>query len=88
MPPIGIRIHTSVIHLTTSHCTDPVTYSESPGFSPLFPAYSLVVWYFSLFLFLALSSSSTPTKRARKMHHCLDTARKQRKVYLGTDYYY
>lgn len=54
MPPLVIRIRTSVIHLTTSHCTDPVTCTESPGCSPLLSACSLSVVRepLSLFRFL------------------------------------
>lgn len=54
MPPLAIRIHTSVIHLTASHRNDPpVTCSESPGPSPLLPA-----CFLSVYIFLSLSFSS------------------------------
>lgn len=87
MPPLVIRIHTSVIHLTTSHCTDPVTCSESPGCSPLLPACSLSVVRQPLSLSFAFSLLIEHTN-TKINYLCLDKARKQRKVYLGTDYYY
>lgn len=86
MPPLATRIHTSVIHLATSHRTDPLSHVLShlaPRHSTL---HVLSVRYVSPSL--SFFSRRTPnTPRADQPYHCLDKARKQRKVYLGTDCY-